>query len=127
MAQDDLRAAAAELYKSWSSKALTDMETQNRSEFCSDLGQIALDNAFKLWVREGLDLRARSLVTLGILIALRAYEELRVHIPIALQNGCTLRELEEVIYHATAYAGFPAANTARRAAVDTLRAEKLID
>ncbi len=127
MAQDDLRAAAAELYKSWSCDALTEMETQNQSEFCSELGQIALDNAFKLWVRDGLDLRARSLVTLGILIALRAYEGLRIHIPIALKNGCTLQELQEVIYHASAFAGFPAANTARRAAVDTLRCEKLID
>jgi len=31
-----------------------------------------------------------------------------------------------VIYHSTAYAGFPAANIARRAAIRTLRDEKLI-
>ena len=37
------------------------------------------------------------------------------------------QELEEVIYHSTAYAGFPAANVARRAALETLRKEKLID
>ena len=35
-----------------------------------------------------------------------------------LANGCTLEELEEVIYQSTAYAGFPAANCARAAATE---------
>jgi 4-carboxymuconolactone decarboxylase len=51
-------------------------------------------------------------VTLGILIALRAEGELRLHLPIALRNGLTREELEEVIYHSAAYAGFPAASAA---------------
>lgn len=50
---------------------------------------------------------------LGALIALRAEEDLKFHFPIALRNGLTVEELEEVAYHVTGYAGFPAANTAR--------------
>jgi 4-carboxymuconolactone decarboxylase len=33
--------------------------------------------------------------------------------PIALRNGLTVEEIEEVVYHLTGYAGFPAANAAR--------------
>jgi hypothetical protein len=64
---------------------------------------------------------------LGILMALRATDELELHFPIALANGCTMEELEEVIYQATAYAGFPAANAARAAATKSFRKQGLID
>ncbi|MBY0400781.1 carboxymuconolactone decarboxylase family protein [Myxococcota bacterium] len=45
----------------------------------------------------------------------------------SLSNGCTLQELEEVIYHATAYAGFPAANGARAVATESFRKQGLVD
>jgi 4-carboxymuconolactone decarboxylase len=128
MGEDERRAAAVELFKSWSSAAIEEIGAERSPDFCAEIGEISMDNVFaRLWTREGLDLRARSLVTLGMLIAQHARDELKVHFPIALKNGCTLKELEEVIYHATAYAGFPAANVARRAALETLRREKVID
>jgi 4-carboxymuconolactone decarboxylase len=81
--------------------------------FGAHLATLALENVFgALWTRPGLNRRDRSLVTLGILIALRATSELSVHIPAALNNGVTRQELEEMIYHASAYAGFPAASAA---------------
>jgi 4-carboxymuconolactone decarboxylase len=67
---------------------------------------------------EGLSRRDRSLVTLGILITLRASDELKFHFQIARSNGLTDEELAEVIYHASGYAGFPAANTAKSVAVE---------
>ena len=70
----------------------------------------------EIWSRPGLDRRARSLVTLGMLIAQNAEEELEVHLRMALNNGCTVEEIEEVLYQATAYVGFPAAMSARRVA-----------
>ena len=73
-----------------------------------------------VWNRPGLSRRDRSLVTLGILIALRATEELKAHFQIARQNGLTDDELAEVIYHASGYAGFPAAATAKNVAVEAL-------
>ncbi|MEU4658434.1 carboxymuconolactone decarboxylase family protein [Streptomyces sp. NPDC023723] len=83
--------------------------------FAFGLGELSLENVFgRLWTRPGLDRRSRSLVTLGILIALNAEDELRFHLPIGLRNGLTREELEEVVYHASGYAGFPAAATAMR-------------
>ncbi len=79
-----------------------------------ELGDMTLQHVFgALWTRPGLDRRSRSLVTLGALIALRATEELRYHFPIALRNGVTREEIDEVIYHLAGYAGYPAAATAR--------------
>ncbi len=74
----------------------------------------------RLWAREGLSRRERSLVTLGILIALRADDELGHHVRIARTNGLTEDEIAEVIYHSSGYAGFPAANTACRIAREAL-------
>ncbi|MGW5657339.1 carboxymuconolactone decarboxylase family protein [Streptomyces humi] len=73
-----------------------------------------------LWGREGLSPRDRSLVTLGLLIALRAETELQTHVRIALTNGLTRDEIAEVLYHAAGYAGFPAAVAARTAAREAL-------
>lgn len=90
-------------------------------EFGGEIGELAVQYAFgSLWSREGLGRRERSLVTLGILIALRASEELQYHFPIAMKNGLTRKELEEVIYHASGYAGFPAAASARQVAKEIL-------
>lgn len=87
--------------------------------FAPELMDIGIESIFgKLWTREGLSRRDRSLVTLGILIALRSTDELTAHFKIARTNGLTDDELAEVIYHASGYAGFPAAATARGVAVD---------
>jgi 4-carboxymuconolactone decarboxylase len=87
-----------------------------------ELGDLSLDHVFgALWNRPGLDRRSRSLVTLGALIALRANDELKIHFQIALNNGLTLEEIEEVIYHMTGYAGYPAAVSARKLVNEALR------
>jgi len=89
--------------------------------FADELADLSFDHVFgSLWTRPGLDRRSRSLVTLGALIALRATEELRFHFPIALRNGLTIEEIEEVVYHMAGYAGFPAAATARNIGRDVL-------
>lgn len=98
------------------------------NRFGAGLGALALDHVFNgVWARPGLDRRARSLVTMGILIALRQTEELKVHVTVAIRNGCTVHEIEEAIYHATAYAGFPAAVQAVAAASEALRKQGLIE
>ncbi|MFI6338917.1 carboxymuconolactone decarboxylase family protein [Streptomyces sp. NPDC050535] len=86
-----------------------------------DLVEIGLTSVWgALWAREGLGSRDRSLVTLGVLIALGAETELRTHVRIALTNGLTEDEIAEVIYHSAGYAGFPRATAARSAAREAL-------
>lgn len=91
---------------------------------CNEMGLVALDTVFsKLWTRPGLDARSRSLVTLGILLALRADDEFAIHVRIGLRNGLTRQEIEELVYHGSGYAGFPAASKARTAVAAAFRAE----
>jgi 4-carboxymuconolactone decarboxylase len=90
-------------------------------ELGEDLVEIGLISVWaQLWAREGLSRRDRSLVTLGILIALGQETELQHHVRIGRQNGLTLDEISEVIYHSAGYAGFPRAMSARKAARETL-------
>jgi 4-carboxymuconolactone decarboxylase len=70
----------------------------------------------EVWSREGLDRRARSLVTMGVLVALHAHEELAAHVRGAVRNGLSVAEISEVLLHTAVYAGMPAAIAALRVA-----------
>jgi len=72
------------------------------------------------WQREGLDLKTRSLITIAMLTALKAPQELKGHIRGALNNGATVDEIREVLLHSAVYCGAPAAQEAFRAAQEIL-------
>ncbi|MBY4130151.1 carboxymuconolactone decarboxylase family protein [Rhodococcus fascians] len=76
-----------------------------------------------VWSRPGLDRRSRSLLNLGMLVALNQHHELSVHVRGALNNGLTRDEIVESIIHATAYCGAPAGLAAMRVAQETLTKE----
>lgn len=79
------------------------------------LGEITDQVLFgEVWEREGLGKRERSLVTVACLLSLYRPEQLAFHLGVALQNGVTRRELEEVVTHLAFYAGWPAAATGAR-------------
>jgi 4-carboxymuconolactone decarboxylase len=65
-----------------------------------------------VWARDGLDRRTRSCVTLALLVALRAHDELAMHVRAARRIGVTPDEIREVLLHTAVYAGVPAANSA---------------
>jgi 4-carboxymuconolactone decarboxylase len=92
------------------------------ADFGRECATWAADFAFgTVWVREGLDRKMRSCAVLGMLIALRQTDEIKYHVRIALANGLTVKELEEVLYLSVPYAGFPAANSAKHAMLEALR------
>jgi 4-carboxymuconolactone decarboxylase len=73
-----------------------------------------------VWSRPGLDRRTRSIVTLTALTAIRAENEIAMHVRAAITNGLTPAEITEVILHTAVYAGVPAANAAFAIAQRTL-------
>jgi 4-carboxymuconolactone decarboxylase len=77
-----------------------------------------------VWTRPGLDRRSRSLLNLGILVALGQLHELSVHVVGARRNGLTRQEIVEAILHATAYCGAPAGLAAMRVVQETLTKEE---
>ena len=77
----------------------------------------------EIWSRPGLDRRTRSAITLAAMVALRAENELAMHVRAARRNGLTPEEIGEVLLHTAIYAGVPAANGAFAIANEVLREE----
>jgi 4-carboxymuconolactone decarboxylase len=75
------------------------------------------------WQREGLSTRERSLITVGMLLALGRSHEIRIHMLGALANGASVEELREVVLQSVMYCGIPAGMEGLRTLVD-ISAEK---
>tara|TARA_R110000787_G_scaffold107589_9_gene215613 strand:- start:472 stop:888 length:417 start_codon:yes stop_codon:yes gene_type:complete len=77
------------------------------------------------WTDETLDHKTRSLMNLCILTALGKMQELKAHTRGAIENGCTVQEIQSALAHATVYCGIPAGVDAFRNAREALdQAEK---
>jgi 4-carboxymuconolactone decarboxylase len=86
------------------------------------LGGFAFDVVGEMWARPELSRRDRSLIVVSTLAAQARDEELELHTGIAVRNGLTSVELEEIVLTVAAYAGFPAAMAASRRVDAGLRA-----
>jgi 4-carboxymuconolactone decarboxylase len=96
----------------------------------AEAAKVALDEEFQslitryawgeIWTRPGLPPHTRSLLTIGLMVALNRGEELRLHLRAAANNGVTPEEIREVLLHCAVYCGVPAANGAFQAAKEVL-------
>jgi len=73
-----------------------------------------------VWMRPGLERKQRSLLNLGMLIALKSWPEFGVHTRGAINNGLTEVEIREAILQATVYCGVPAGVEAMKVAKRTI-------
>lgn len=78
------------------------------------LGSMAFDVVGAMWSRPQLSRRDRSLLVISVLAAQARDEELEAHTGNGLRNGLTPEEIEEILLHVAAYAGFPAAMASSR-------------
>jgi 4-carboxymuconolactone decarboxylase len=91
------------------------------SEFTRPIQELATGYCWgEIWTRDGLSLRERSLINLGMLTALNRSHELGVHVRGAIRNGCTRQEIQEALLQASVYCGMPAGLEAFRVADQTL-------
>ena len=91
-------------------------------EFDRDLANdLSLFITGKLYSRTVLTLPERQMVACAILGALRATDELKLHVNAALNVGCDPRKLAEVFFQLAPYAGMPAVNEALRVYRDVLK------
>jgi len=70
----------------------------------------------ELWSRPGLPRNTRSILTLGLMVALNRMDEFRMHVRAAVRNGVRREEIKEVLLQVAIYCGVPAANSAFHAA-----------
>ncbi|HJE55142.1 MAG TPA: 4-carboxymuconolactone decarboxylase [Acinetobacter pseudolwoffii] len=86
---------------------------ENLNDFNEDFQNFISRFAWgEVWSRPGMPRHTRSLVTIGILLALGREAELRMHIRACFNNDVTKDDLKELFLHASLYAGLPAANAA---------------
>jgi 4-carboxymuconolactone decarboxylase len=90
-----------------------DRAEAGKDEFTEDFQEFITRYAWgEIWARPGLERRDRSIATLAVLVAIRAENEIAMHVRAALRNGLSREEIKEVILHTAIYAGLPAANAA---------------
>lgn len=94
-----------------------EQQVDKASAFMWPLQEFVTETCFgDVWHRSHLDRKQRSLLTLGMLLALGKTPEIKVHVKGALANGVTVEEIREVFVHGIIYCGVPAAVGAFRSA-----------
>ncbi len=74
-----------------------------------------------LYSRTVLTLPERQMVACAMLAAIRAGDELKLHVNAALNVGCDPKKLAEVFFQVATYAGMPAVNEALSIYRDVLK------
>jgi len=90
-----------------------DRSLAKRNEFTEEFQALITRYAWgEIWTRPGLPRHTRSLLTVGLMVALNRPDEFRLHVRAAFNNGVTRDDIREVLLHCAIYAGVPAANSA---------------
>jgi 4-carboxymuconolactone decarboxylase len=93
--------------------AHVDRSLAKRNEFTEEFQALITRYAWgEIWTRPGLPRHTRSLLTVGLMVALNRPDEFRLHVRAAFNNGVTRDDIREVLLHCAIYAGVPAANSA---------------
>jgi len=96
-------------------------EIEAASDFTRPLQELVTRSCFgELWHRPELDLKLRSMLTIGMLAALGRPNQIRVHVKGAIANGVSRAEIREILLHAATYGGLPAAVDSFTAAGEAL-------
>ncbi|MEA2839896.1 MAG: 4-carboxymuconolactone decarboxylase [Methylobacteriaceae bacterium] len=111
-----MKVRRAVLGDAWVDKSLANVTPFNK-EFQEFITRTAWG---EVWTRPGLDRRMRSVGVLSTTIALGAWDEFRLHVRAAINNGLTQDEIKEVIMQSAIYSGVPKANHAFKEAGDVL-------
>src|SRR5213083_1902194 len=93
--------------------AHVDRSIAKRTAFNEEFQDLITRHAWgEIWTRPGLPRHTRSLLTIGLMVALNRSDEFKLHIRAAFNNGVTRDEIKEVLMQCAIYAGIPAANSA---------------
>ncbi len=78
----------------------------------------------RIWTREHMDLKTRSLCSICVLAALGRNNALKLNFQMALRNGAGIEEIFEAIFQVAVYAGFAAAWDALESLAEVLKEHK---
>lgn len=113
MNDEDHKQAGMKVRRAVLGAAHVDRAEANLNAFNSEFQDLISRYAWgEIWTRPGLERKTRSLLVLGLMIALNREAEFKLHCRAAFNNGVTRDEIKEVILQCAIYCGVPAANTA---------------
>ncbi len=113
MHDDDRRNDGMKVRRAVLGDAHVDRTVKNRNSFNEDYQDFITRYAWgEIWTRPGLPRHTRSLLVLGLMVALNRGDEFKMHVRAAFNNGVTRDEIKEVLLQCAVYAGVPAANAA---------------
>lgn len=93
------------------------------SDISPDLVKYMIEYSFgDIYSRDGLDLKSKEIAVVAALTALgNAAPQLKVHINGALNVGCTINDIKEIIIQMSGYSGFPTTINAMNALKEVLK------
>ena len=113
MHEDERFEKGLEVRKAVLGNAHVERSLAKRNDFNGEFQALITRYAWgEIWTRPGLPRHTRSLLTIGLMVALNRSDELKLHIRAAFNNGVTKDEIREVLLQCAIYAGVPAANSA---------------
>jgi 4-carboxymuconolactone decarboxylase len=99
----------------------TNAQIEGATEFTWPLQDAVTRWCFgETWSRDELDPATRSMLTLGILMAIGQFEQVKIHTRGAIANGVRPEQIRDVLLHTMIYVGVPRAVDAFAAARSTL-------
>jgi 4-carboxymuconolactone decarboxylase len=102
--------------------AWVDRTLKARNEFNTEFQEMITRHVWgDIWTRPGIDRRTRRYMVLSMMIALRQWEEFRLHVRACLSDGFTKDDLKEIILQGAAYCGAPAGNHAMHEAAEVFK------
>lgn len=85
--------------------------------------ELSLHITGDMYAREKIPHTLRQFITIAALTALSRIDELKLHIHAALNVGCSVEDIAEVMFQLYTYVGMPAVNSAL-GALDTVLKER---
>ncbi len=109
--------------------AWVDKSTAGKTSFNTDFLDLITRYAWgEIWTRPHFEERTRRILVIGTLVALGQWDEFRLHVRAALnEGGFTPEDIKEILLQQAVYCGVPAANHAMKEAAGIIQELGLLD
>ncbi len=110
---EEMRDSSERYTRGWNKLQEIDGEAGERvvnglKDISPDLGRFIIEYSFgDIYSLPLLDNKSKEVAAVASLVAQRAIPEMKVHFNGALNSGCTVNEVKELVLHMSAYIGFP--------------------
>jgi 4-carboxymuconolactone decarboxylase len=124
----DLKEIGREIIRERAGAEYLAWKDTQRNDFNAVIHEYTEEVCFgRVWARNGIDRKLRSIINIAMLTALNRPAQLRKHLEGAIKYGCTAEEIQEILLQATVYCGLPAGGDAFQIAEEVLKAHKLLE